>query len=488
MATLSDNAVRWAGARGISRSTLEHAGVGSGTTGMPGLGQAEVIAFPYWRNGKAVNVKYRALSEKAFKQREGGELRFWNLDEVLQAESERAYIVEGEMDALALLEAGVPSQEVVSVPNGAPQQAAADPEAQDRYRYVDAALEEGFGRAKKFVLVTDSDPPGQALRQDLVRLLGPARCFFVEWPQGVKDANEFLVKFGAADLRMFLEEDQREWPVTGLYGLFDIPEPAPMEIWKPGFPEWEHKLAFAPTTVSVVTGHPGHGKTILMMQVWYQICRDYGVKAVIASFETRAKPHHRRNIRQFMYGRLDRDLSDEERAHADRWNHEHFRWIVHPNRKPSLRFVLDMAEVAIVREGARIVQIDPWNKLEGDRPGDMRETDWIGQCLDELMDFARDFNVHVQVICHPSKVDSRSRGQRPVLEDIAGSKHWDNKCDLGLSIYRPKVFEGGERKTEASLFVLKSRFDECGYPCKLALDYDLSEGRFKAADYKMAYE
>ncbi len=195
MATLSDNAVRWAEARGISRSTLERAGVASGTTGMPGVGECEVIAFPYWRNGKAVNVKYRALSEKAFKQREGGELRFWNLDEVLKAESERAYIVEGEMDALALMEAGVPSQEVVSVPNGAPQRAAADPEVQDRYRYVDAALEEGFGRAKKFVLVTDSDPPGQALRQDLVRLLGPARCFFVEWPQGVKDANEFLLKF-----------------------------------------------------------------------------------------------------------------------------------------------------------------------------------------------------------------------------------------------------------------------------------------------------
>ena len=118
----------------------------------------------------------------------------------------------------------------------------------------------------------------------------------------------------------------------------------------------------------------------------------------------------------------------------------------------------------------------------------MRETDWIGQCLDELMDFARDFNVHVQVICHPSKVDSRSRGQRPVLEDIAGSKHWDNKCDLGLSIYRPKVFEDGKRRTEANLFVLKSRFDECGYPCKLALDYDLSAGLFKAADYKMPYE
>ncbi len=26
------------------------------------------------------------------------------------------------------------------------------------------------------------------------------------------------------------------------------------------------------------------------------------------------------------------------------------------------------------------------------------------------------------------------------------------------------------------------------YPCKLALNYDLSEGRFKATDYMMAYE
>ena len=459
---------------------MERAGVGSGMVGMPEAGKCEVIAFPYRRNGTVVNVKYRALKAKSFKQREGGELRFWNLDEVLREKSERVYITEGEMDALALIEAGVPMSEVISVPNGAPIRVSDKPDEMGRYRYVDAGLEEGLSDCKKFVLATDNDPPGRALREDLVRMFGAARCYFVEWPDGIKDANQFLVKYGAADLSVFLEEDVREWPVTGLYGLFDIPEPTPMEIWHPGFYGWKGKLAFASKTVSVVTGHPGHGKTTLMAQIIFQMCRQYEIKAVMASFETRAKPHHRKNIRQFMYGRLNHDLSDEERANADRWNHEHFRWIIHPNRRPTLRFVLDMAEVAVVRENARIVQIDPWNRLDSDRPDNMRETDWIGECLDELLDFARDLNVHVQVIAHPAKVDSKFRGKKPGLEDISGSKHWDNKVDLGLCVHRPKVFENGERKTEADLWVLKSRFDECGYSCKLPVDYDLSEGRFKA--------
>ncbi len=488
MAEISTAAEKWAAERGISRSTLERGDVASGTANL-GDGQCEVILFPYRRGADVVNWKARALHDKRFKQKTDGELRFWNLDAVLRAQSEEVYITEGEMDALALIEAGIPIETVVSVPNGAPVRASDEPEEQNRYRFVDAGLEEGFSRVQRYILATDNDPPGQALRQDLVRLLGPARCYFIEWPVDVKDANEFLMRHGPEDLRLFVQDGVREWPVTGLYRLSEIPEPAPLEIWRPGFVEWESKLAFAPTTVSIVTGHPGHGKTTLMAQLWYQICRDYGLTAAIASFETRAKPHHRRNIRQFMYGRQERELSDAERAHADAWNDEHFCWIVHPNRRPSLRWVLDMAEVAIVRHNVRIVQIDPWNKLEGDQPDDMRETTWIGQCLDELMDFARDLNVHAQVLAHPAKApDRKARRDRPELEDIAGSKHWDNTPDLGLSIHRPKLFEDGERKTEAALYVLKSRYDELGYPCKLALDYDLNEGRFKATDYRMPYE
>jgi hypothetical protein len=38
-----------------------------------------------------------------------------------------------------------------------------------------------------------------------------------------------------------------------------------------------------------------------------------------ASFETRPKPHVRRQLRTLIMGKLERDMPDEERAAADAW-------------------------------------------------------------------------------------------------------------------------------------------------------------------------
>jgi twinkle protein len=483
MTGLSTAAIEWGQKRGLSASTLETLGVVSGTTAI-GERQCEVIAFPYKRGRDVVNVKYRTIEGKDWKQQKDPELRFWNLDAVIRSSEDETIIVEGEADVCALVEAGVPVGQVISVPNGAPKRSAENPEEQDRYRYVEAGLKEGLARKKRFILAGDNDAPGLALRHDLVRLLGPARCWFVDWPMGVKDANDYLMRFGADDLRMYITEAAREWPVEGLFRLSEIPERAPLEVWRPGFPEWESKLGFAPRTISVVTGYPGHGKTQVMMQLWYQICRDYGVSAAIASFETGPKPHHRRNLRQFMFCRPQAQLGEKEIETADRWIDDHFFWLV-PTKKPSLKWALDLFEVAAVRHGAKVGQIDPWNKLEGDRPQGMSETDYIGQCLDECLVFAQDMNMHLQIVAHPAKPDFKQRKEAPQLYDISGSQHWANKVDIGLSIHRPTLFEGGTQNTEATLYVLKAKYEELGYPCKLHLDYRLSERRYHAVDYKV---
>jgi twinkle protein len=130
------------------------------------------------------------------------------------------------------------------------------------------------------------------------------------------------------------------------------------------------------------------------------------------------------------------------------------------------------------------VQLDPWNRLEASRGRDQSETEFIAMCLREFHSFCHDMNVHGQILAHPAKMDSARRGQAPALEDISGSKNWDNMVDQGFVVYRPKLFDGKNRVTKAELHQKKTRFDELGYPCVLDLDFKVNEGRYVSVDYQ----
>jgi len=476
---LSSAIVTWAKAeRGLSEATLVKLGVGSGTTFFPDLERkSDAIFFRYGHGWKA-----RAVPDKSFVAGGGFKLSFWNLEKVLTGSLGTIYITEGELDAAALVEAGISADCVLSVPNGAKEKPADEPKDQRGYSYVEEALQAGLSRAKRFVWCGDGDSSGHALRADMVRLLGVARFYFVNWPEGCKDANDLLRQDGTEALRDRVSNGALPWPVDGLYRLFDLPEPPPLTLWHPGFGEWERRLMMAPRTLSVVTGHPGHGKTVMWTQIWYQIVRAYSLIACVASFETRPKPHMRRQLRTLHIGKLERDCSEEEINRADWWINEHYAFMSHPDQRPTLDWFLDMAEVAVVRHGARIVQLDPWNRLEGMRSRDESETEYIARCLKALYAFANDMNCHVQIIAHPAKMDGQRRGKPPMLEDISGSKHWDNMIDHGFVVHRPEMFDGTQRKTEAVLYTRKARFEELGYPCKFGLNYRLDRGAYVAAE------
>jgi twinkle protein len=245
-----------------------------------------------------------------------------------------------------------------------------------------------------------------------------------------------------------------------LYRLHSIPERSALQCWSLGFPEWNPKVMLAPGTLSVVTGHPGHGKTHFFAQVWFNIVRWNNVVACVATFESLAKPHYRKILRALHAGHCD--LTDDQRREADDWINEHYLFLIHPEQRPTIEWFLNMAEVAVIRHGAKIVQIDPWNRLESMREKNESETDYILRCLRELHTFAQNFGVHVQVVVHPAKMGTERRGKPPLLEDISGSKHWDNIPDQGFTVYRPSLFDNGVRQTGAELYHRKARFPELG--------------------------
>lgn len=476
---LSKTALAFAADRKLSRETLECLGVASGTVFFPDLERkSEAIFFRYPQGWKA-----RAVSEKSFVAGKGLKLTFWNIERVLKANPERVFITEGELDVCALVEAGISPDEVLSVPNGAKDKPAEDPKEQRGYAYVEEALRSGLNRVKKFVWCGDADGPGHALRADMVRILGAARFWFVDWPEGCKDAGDYLKTDGPEAVRELVEQGSMQWPVSGLYRMGELPDPAPLTLWRPGFPEWESKVMLAPRTLSVATGHPGHGKTQFWNQVWFQVARTYCVPVAVASFETRPKPHVRRQLRSLFCGKLEKDMDPSEIRAADEWINDRYLFIVHPEQRPTLEWFLDMAEVAVIRHSVRVLTLDPWNRLEASRTGNETATEYIGRCLRTLHAFAHDMNCHVQIIAHPAKMHGDRRGKPPELEDISDSKNWDNMVDQGFVVHRPEIFDGTNRKTEASVYHKKARFEELGYPCKLNMNFQLGSGRYVSTDY-----
>jgi len=112
---VSTKVEEWFKSRGISKQTLRALKVTEGPEFMPQTGKTEnTIQFNYYMGDQLINVKYRD-GRKNFKLYKGAEKVFYNINSIIGYEY--AIIVEGEMDALSLYEAGI--ENVISVPNGA---------------------------------------------------------------------------------------------------------------------------------------------------------------------------------------------------------------------------------------------------------------------------------------------------------------------------------------------------------------------------------
>jgi len=486
---LDQEVIQWALRRKISPETLREMKVGGEIISFGDSNKLSII-FNYLDNdGEIVNWKARSLNDKTFRQSPGGTQQFYNQAAVLAGPLDEVYIVEGEMDALSLIEAGVPAHSVLSVVGGAPANVTESPDEAKRYEYVAQARAAGLGNCKRIILATDSDSPGRNLRADLAYLLGAAHCFWIEWPDDAKDANDALVKWGAESLASYLHENVRPYPVEGIYRLSEIPEPPALTLWQ-GWPEWEGKLKLSPSHLSIMSGWPGHGKSHLSQQLWARIVRRYDIRVALMSMETREKPFVRRNLRSAYWNKLENEMSDAEQKEADDWIEDHFLFIHHPKNSPTFEWLCEMINLAYVRHGISAASIDPWNMLVPTfNRNQQTETGWIGECLDQCTYLAKACNLHLQILAHPAKPIGAGVREPITYSSIAGSQHWANKADQVLSIHRNEfVDDYGIRNTDARLIVHKSRYEELGYPCEINMQLSLSKGVFECTDYKQAWQ
>lgn len=434
------------------------------------------LALPYRQDGETINHKYRLTSEKDHRMDTGAPLALWNADclkdEMVLSGRAPVVITEGEWDALAAIQAGF--RFAVSVPNGAPSSETKNLDEAKRYEWVDRHAD-ALAAVKEFVIASDDDPAGHYLRHDLVSLLGADRCRFIEYPWPCKDLNEVLLDFGPEKVVECIST-AKAFPVQGLYRVDDFPERGEVRCYDVGVAPIRDLISIVPGTLTVLTGFANMGKSTLVNAIIGHTL-EHHFPVCIASFETDVKPILIDGLRMAMMNCAKHELARMDTSKADKIIRDRLTIIsqtVDEDLEMDLNKFLELARVAVVRHGAKMIVLDPWNEIEHKRSRDESETDYIGRAIRAIKRFAKQLDVAFWLVAHPSK-PQQGVNRIPGLYDISGSANFANKADYGLVYHRAKF-----DVNEADIVVCKVRMGLPGRRGNVKAMYDFRNSTFVA--------
>jgi len=430
--------------RGISKQTADKYKLFAGRKWFARLNrEADCIGFPYFRNGSLVGIKYRSFPEKDFTQESGGAHDFFGLDNIVP--NKAIIIVEGEIDALTLHEAGI--ENVLSVPGGAPVKVADGKVAASedkKFAFVWNAREV-LEKAPYVVLATDQDIPGQALAEELARRIGKEKCRLAKFQ--AKDLNEVFNDPAQGTGIAEIIDAAQPYPIAGLseattYAdrLNDLFSKGTGKGFSTGYSSLDTIYTVAPGQLTVITGYPSSGKSNWVDQIMVNLARDHDWKFAVCSFENQPEIHISRLMEIYTKKRFFEGanrMTAAEKEVAFKWVTDHFLFIDSNGEEPStLDSILERARVAVKRMGVRGLVIDPYNYIELNRDN-ISETDAISQMLTKVQKFCKAHDVHTWFIAHPSKIQRSGVEQpRPDGMSISGSMAWWAKADCGVTIHR----------------------------------------------------
>ena len=451
-ATIPDSkVVDWFADRGISKQTLQDLRVTEGPEFMPQTGKSEnTIQFNYFIGDQLINVKYRD-GRKNFKLYKGAEKVFYNINSIVGYDA--CVIVEGEMDVLAMHEAGV--KNVISVPNGATLNS-------NNLDYLDNCIDY-FEDKEKVILAVDADEPGQALKQEFIRRLGAEVCFLVDF-EDCKDANDYLVKYGADKLRDAIH-NVKPVPLEGVSTLRDIEDELQDFVkngFKPGFQigidNFDKIFSTYTSQFITVTGIPSSGKSDFVDQMCVGYNKNYGWKTAFASPENQPTFLHAHKLMRKVW----MDMPSPGDIGGNKWNqvadHVNDNFYFIDMDKYSLEAVLRKGAELVKRKGIKCLVIDPFNKVRDVNASSDDVNRYTLEYLQKIEVFAKKFDVLVIVVAHPTKMYKGQDGkiEEPTMYNIKGGGEWYDASYHGLLVHRDY-----EAKTVKAK-VLKVKFQNLG--------------------------
>ena len=418
---------------------------------MPQTGKTEnTIQFNYIMGDQLINIKYRD-GRKNFKLYKGAEKVFYNINSIVGYDE--CIITEGEMDVLALHEAGI--KNAISVPNGATLNT-------NNLDYLDNCIDY-FEDKEKIILAVDSDDAGQALQQELVRRLGAEVCYLADFEE-CKDANEYLIKYGKQKLAERITR-ARPVPLENVTTFRDIESEVTDFVtngFKPGYqvglPNFDEIFSTYTGQFITVTGIPSSGKSDFVDQMVVGYNANYGWKTAFASPENAPTYLHAHKLMRKTWG----DMPTRSDIGTDKWKqvaeHVNDNYFFIDMERYTLESVLRKGAELVKRKGIKCLVIDPFNKV---RDVDCKTEDvnrYTMEYLTKIEMFAKKYDVLVFIVAHPTKMykDKDGKIEEPTMYNIKGGGEWYDASYHGILVHR-----NYEEKTVKAK-ILKVKFQNLG--------------------------
>lgn len=334
--------------------------------------------------------------------------------------------VTGNCDVLSFAEQGILN--VVSIPQGA---------SENKLECIENCYD-FISKFETYILAVDNDDAGDKLKNTLLCRLGKEKCKVVNWKQ-YKDANEALI--AEEKLQDFLSNATEINPdgiitfVDGFDEIYKYNFEADKDFYYTGWSKLDKFLKIRTGHLMIVSGYPSRGKTTFTDNLIVNLTKKYGMKHLIASFESTMASHYNTLFEMFEEKPI-RFNKEELFNETYTMISEHFyRFDI--SRIWNIDEICERTELAVKKYGIKTLTIDPYNRLNN-KIGD-REDKYIGSILAKLCMLAKRLDILIIFVAHPKKPDGE---KVPNMYSISGSGDWYNMADYGIIVHRDRATNG----------------------------------------------
>jgi len=395
--------------RGLSEDTIKHFQLGYSS-------DYDAISIPTYKDKQLVNIKYRLLDPKGAKYlgEKGAETWVFN-DEGLEAAKKKGkvLVVEGEFDCMMAHQSGIDN--VISPASG-----------KDSY----GVWLERLDKIPKVYIAYDNDKGGKASALDMSTRVGTEKSFDVQYPTGIKDANEYLLSHTSGEFRELINS-ARPYISHKFKGLGDIIESLRADkedtIRIPFIP----KVDIEKDWLIIISGKSNVGKTSYILNIT-DFLAGKQIPVLVMPFERGIESVGHRFL-QVMFEKTKQQLKDST---SDEWRGMIDKCVDSPVyfALPQKADIVDTIVTSRRLFGTRVVIIDHLDYIVRHTTGS-KEAE-IGQTLQELKRVAEENKVILLIVTHIRKIDHGGKllSKKPGIEDLKGSSslYQDPECVVML--------------------------------------------------------